>query len=546
MPTAGHSRWVVGGEARPEAASRLLSDHATLERFFELNPDAMVVTDLNGVVMVANRAASELFGYADLAMEGLEFGEIVDDGTDMVRTLANGSRVDDRQGDTGRYRIPATAVTARGTRIPINVSLNALRGPTGVVALNVILPACPEASADQVGLFADHVDSRWLLELQRDLLVEVARGHGPAGIADVLNRRFKRPVLIVDWALRQLGIEGDPGDVPTPAAWSADSTGDVTHGEIVHSGPWWTVCAMPDGDLLGWIGILDPAESLPHETVVALEQSVTVVTAELLQLQALAMVDIGTVSEFADFLLKGGEPCEVRSRARLLGYDDHGPHRVLAIEASSSDQTIADSVTRTARTHGVASPLVTMRSERAILIAPEELCLDGFVNALGEQLGRTVRIGIGGRHPFESIQRSYDEAVIAFELGVSLLQCRVTRFDELGVWKYLVDGAEVDHLQEIVSEWIGVLIHHDCEHGSELVTTLNVYLRESCAMEAAAATLYIHRNTLRYRLGKIAQIIGCDLTDPDQRFQLDLACRAWSVLQARSAMAPTANASTSG
>ena len=54
----------------------------------------------------------------------------------------------------------------------------------------------------------------------------------------------------------------------------------------------------------------------------------------------------------------------------------------------------------------------------------------------------------------------------------------------------------------------------------------------SRSLEAAAAALPVHRNTLRYRLSKIGQITGRDLADPDQRFQLELACRARVVLQA--------------
>ena len=42
----------------------------------------------------------------------------------------------------------------------------------------------------------------------------------------------------------------------------------------------------------------------------------------------------------------------------------------------------------------------------------------------------------------------------------------------------------------------------------------------------------MHRNSLRYRLVRIAELTGWDLNDPEQRFHLDLACRAWLVQQA--------------
>jgi DNA-binding PucR family transcriptional regulator len=49
--------------------------------------------------------------------------------------------------------------------------------------------------------------------------------------------------------------------------------------------------------------------------------------------------------------------------------------------------------------------------------------------------------------------------------------------------------------------------------------------------------LSIHRNTLRYRLGRIAQISGHDLADVETRLNLHLATRAWRLHSAH----PTSN-----
>jgi DNA-binding PucR family transcriptional regulator len=123
--------------------------------------------------------------------------------------------------------------------------------------------------------------------------------------------------------------------------------------------------------------------------------------------------------------------------------------------------------------------------------------------------------------------------MFALELGTVVHSDKpVTTFGDLGVWRILVDSNEPTKLREFVDEWIGPLIDYDRVHSSELVKSLTGYLKESCATEAAAAALYIHRNTLRYRLSKVAQITGRELGDADQRFQLELACRAWVVLQA--------------
>jgi DNA-binding PucR family transcriptional regulator len=147
--------------------------------------------------------------------------------------------------------------------------------------------------------------------------------------------------------------------------------------------------------------------------------------------------------------------------------------------------------------------------------------------------GTTIRIGVGGEYQLEDVRRSLAEAMFALELGTVLQGDNpVTTFGHLGVWRILVDPNEPSKLREFVYEWIGALIDYDKLHSSELVKSLTQYLKESCATEAAASSLFIHRNTLRYRLAKVAQITERDLGDADQRFQLELACRAWVVLQA--------------
>lgn len=412
------------------------------------------------------------------------------------------------------------------------MSLTPVKGPETMAALATFCDSFVDPRRGEVEPRHGYVGTRWVMDLQRDLLVEVTRGHGPTGIAAVLHHRTGRPIVIVDWALRVLAAAGCDTGEHLPTGWSLDHRPASVHGRMERVGDWWTVNVIPDCDFLGRIGMFGSTDHPSEEDAVSLEQSVTILAAELMRLQELAVAGAGTLPEFAEFLLDCGEQCEVESRAGLLGYDNDGPHRVLALSAPSHGQALVEAVTYLARSHGVRTPLVAWRTECAILIAPESFTLDEFVSGLNEQVGGALQVGIGDLRPLHAAAHSYDEAVTALGFGVGYMHSPVVRFDELGVWKYLFHGTETDHLRSIVTEWIGILIDYDAAHASDLVTTLTAYLRERCAMEAASAALYVHRNTLRYRLGKIIQIMDRDLSDPDVRFQLDLACRAWTVLQA--------------
>lgn len=71
------------------------------------------------------------------------------------------------------------------------------------------------------------------------------------------------------------------------------------------------------------------------------------------------------------------------------------------------------------------------------------------------------------------------------------------------------------------------LLHaYDEDHTADLVATLRVYLDEFGSVSGAAATLFVHTNTMRHRLTRIEEIAGIDLTDPTTRLALDIALRA--------------------
>jgi DNA-binding PucR family transcriptional regulator len=61
---------------------------------------------------------------------------------------------------------------------------------------------------------------------------------------------------------------------------------------------------------------------------------------------------------------------------------------------------------------------------------------------------------------------------------------------------------------------------------------LSRYLECGGNYTATADALALHRNTLKYRLQRIREISGHDLNDPDTRFNLQFATRAWQTLQA--------------
>jgi hypothetical protein len=77
--------------------------------------------------------------------------------------------------------------------------------------------------------------------------------------------------------------------------------------------------------------------------------------------------------------------------------------------------------------------------------------------------------------------------------------------------------------QSFRSRVLGPVLDYDGAHRSELVRTLRAFLRHSGSWTQTAAELHVHVNTLRYRIGRIADLTGRDLSSFPDRVDLYLA-----------------------
>ncbi|MEV7859476.1 helix-turn-helix domain-containing protein [Streptomyces hirsutus] len=78
---------------------------------------------------------------------------------------------------------------------------------------------------------------------------------------------------------------------------------------------------------------------------------------------------------------------------------------------------------------------------------------------------------------------------------------------------------------EIRDPRLTALVAHDSRHQSRLVETLLTYLNSFGDVRAAAAQLYVHPNTLRYRIRRAEELTGLEMSRPDQRLLAMLQLR---------------------
>lgn len=145
-------------------------------------------------------------------------------------------------------------------------------------------------------------------------------------------------------------------------------------------------------------------------------------------------------------------------------------------------------------------------------------------------LNGTITIGISRfLRDLSDIRTGYDELRRSLAIVQRLDKAgSVVAFDELGVYRVLL-SVDRSILEEITQRLLGPLLKE--VQKVELLSTLTSYIRSGGSPQQAAEECFIHLNTVKYRLKKVTQLLKIDLSNPEERFELDFALRALEVLE---------------
>jgi sugar diacid utilization regulator/putative methionine-R-sulfoxide reductase with GAF domain len=139
--------------------------------------------------------------------------------------------------------------------------------------------------------------------------------------------------------------------------------------------------------------------------------------------------------------------------------------------------------------------------------------------------GLMLSAGVGSRAThLADLAASYAEAQQCVDvLGRLGKPSETIAVDELGVLRLFVDTRRPDVLASFGREVLGPALDHDAKTGGALLSTLECYLDTSCSLRACADALFVHPNTVKYRLGRVGELCGLDLRNPDDLVKATIA-----------------------
>jgi purine catabolism regulator len=234
------------------------------------------------------------------------------------------------------------------------------------------------------------------------------------------------------------------------------------------------------------------------------------------------------VGRVLDLAVTERERASLRERQRigyLLSLVGDGTTDAIAVVPYLEHAGLSSSTLVVSAWPGPAAPILARHLGSSALVGetPEVAYVisrgDTQVAELALSLGLTC--GYGPTHQARFLARGIAEARIC--LNLARRYGRPIGPHELTSIEGLLEQQPRGRLLPFVEQLIEPLHSYDTAHGANLVETLATFIRFEGSPQATARALYIHVNTVRFRLGRIKDLTGRDATGLNDRMAFVVA-----------------------
>lgn len=420
-----------------------------------------------------------------------------------------------------------------------------------------------------VGLLLDrqgHVERR-SVQIYEQLIQLASENVGLEQIIHELARYINKAVVVQDKRMRiqvsavppELGADWDDiTDLLTNRNILPDSLRD-RHRLARHTSPGILQELRPDGlsrliapivnrDVgRGYLSFIASKNNFDEIDTRILDHSAVVCALEMARAKAISEIEKKLRGDFLDSLMIGtvGE-AEAMAEGDRFGHDMTTPHIALVItwvgEKTPSNRRL-ETLVNGLLVGNQTTVLTRLReNELRLFYATDSSTPVQAARQLAEEIRAESRreypdarlaIGIGSVAPrINDWRGSYREAAQAADIARRLRSDSAMYIGDLGIYTFLAHPDYRDDLRALRDSTIGNLLSGEEGLRADLLLTLEAFFQCHGNHTQTAELLSVHRNTLFYRMNRIAEITGLDLNQPDVRLAVHLALKIHRLLTA--------------
>lgn len=287
-------------------------------------------------------------------------------------------------------------------------------------------------------------------------------------------------------------------------------------------------------EVLGVVGITgDPAEVKGYGLIV--KELVELMIQEE-ERRSFELFQSRAIKNFAKELVKyhGEEDYKVlSSRAKLVQFDGDVPRILIAVDICSFTsimnsyeedfmvqrvkQQIVDIIHSIS--HQTFDVAFNISDEHFIILKSNYEDLGTYCSeveaVLHEKLGIKVYIGIGGVcRSLKDYHSAYILASNTVNIGIKLHPDKLIYFSKDYKLQLLLHNISDEQKQQFLSSMDRLFQDRSDENLKELLNTIKAYFENKMSIKDTAKALYVHRNTILYRINKFVENYGMDITEP--------------------------------
>jgi len=403
------------------------------------------------------------------------------------------------------------------------------------------------------------------IEIQRQLTRVAAENRDLNSLLQIMVRATAKPVVVHDDAgvlmaqvYPTVPRRNTPGgrtlmqSLPYGAFQNwLNREAPTAEGTIVPSPLGHTTVLKVEKRIAGYLSLVDTQDGLDEFDRLVLMYGADVCAIELAKSRAVAFAVEQARGDWVQMWLSGtpADDDMLTTRAQQAGFAPDSMYMVCVFRATTDQGTrlplesliplVRDDQARR-QIDGAAGQYVDV----IVALYPMEnssqvLRVRRMVEEVREQLATRTPSGLvaaGLSRPalgLSALREAYREAKDAVSIAHQLGEREATTYyGDLKLFQLLLALKEssLDNMRRFHQETLAVLVEHDERKQGDLIRTLNGFFEANGNLAKAATDLDVHRNTLVYRLDRIAELTGLDLNDSDNRLILHLALKVQRVL----------------
>lgn len=156
----------------------------------------------------------------------------------------------------------------------------------------------------------------------------------------------------------------------------------------------------------------------------------------------------------------------------------------------------------------------------------EQTIVESFAESVQTNLDLDYTVSLGISYPIETsldIPEAYREAVDAISYGYDLHEKNFIRFYKAREFTELLSTIPKKDLSALYSNTLKDLAFPQTKENQELLRTIKTYLDNQCEISKTSRQLFVHRNTVKYRIKKAEEMLNCTLNDPIDSLSIRVA-----------------------